>query len=485
MRWGKASIAEAKERQGRLLHWFISRKVYPYCPAYRALFDQHKLSPDEFRSVADLRKLPFTTKHDIAPTPDNPDRPRQFIIQPSPEQLKADLTITEKVALFAKSKVGPRSIKDQLLDEYLPVHVTFTTGRSALPTMFVYTLRDIRLLAVAGARMFQGAGLDRTRDRGLSAMPFAPHLGFWQIALAGFEAGLLIMHSGGGKVMGSDAILNIGARSAPSFVIGTPGYILHLAQLAEERGIRIATLKTAILGAERVSPEYKAKLRAQLERIGSPDVRILSTYGMTEAKKAWIENSDGPDARFLTYPDMEIFEVVDPASGEPVPEGEPGEIVYTHIGGAGSTVLRYRTGDRVKEGIVWDRCPHTGLTLPLLGTSISRVSEIKKVKDTLVDFNELFAWFNARTQIADWQLVISKPEGNEFGRDILTLRVALADGADETAKAAFDTAIARDFKAQTEVGLDNIEHYSRAELSGLLGMETQSKEKRILDTRPV
>jgi phenylacetate-coenzyme A ligase PaaK-like adenylate-forming protein len=299
--------------------------------------------------------------------------------------------------------------------------------------------------------------------------------------MAGFEAGLLILHSGGGKVMGSDAILNIGARSAPTFVVGTPGYVMYLAQLAEQKGIRITSLKTAILGAERVSPEYKAKLRDHLARIGSPEVRILSTYGMTEAKKAWIENSEGPEARFLTYPDMEIFEIIDPGTGEPVKAGEPGEIVYTHIGGAGSTVLRYRTGDRVKEGLVWDRCPRTGLILPLLGTTISRVSEIKKVKDTLVDFNELFSWFSGKPQIVDWQLLISKPPDNEFGRDVISLRVVLAEGTDA---AAFDEQLQRDFKVQTEIALDNIEHLSLAELAQHLGMETQSKEKRIMDTRP-
>jgi phenylacetate-CoA ligase len=290
-----------------------------------------------------------------------------------------------------------------------------------------------------------------------------------------------MLHSGGGKVMGSQMILNLAARTGPTFMMGTPGYVMHLTQLAIEQELRVTTLRRVILGAERVGPEYKARLREMLAQIGSPGVQIYVTYGMTEAKKAWMETADAPDSRYALYPDFEIVELINPDTGEPVPEGEPGEIVLTHIAGSGSVVLRYRTGDRAKEGLVYDRCPHTGLVLPLLGTTIYRVSEIKKVKGTLVDFNELFSYFNAQKEIAEWQLVIGKPAGNPFGNDTLRLKLALADGADGE---ALKKRIAGEFQVNTEVGLDSIELLDRAQLSADLGMETQSKEKRIVDERP-
>jgi phenylacetate-CoA ligase len=203
---------------------------------------------------------------------------------------------------------------------------------------------------------------------------------------------------------------------------------------------------------------------------------------MTEAKKAWLETADAPDSRYALYPDFEIVELVNPDTGEPVKEGEPGEIVLTHIAGSGSVVLRYRTGDRVKEGLIYDRCPHTGLILPLLGTTIYRVSEIKKVKGTLVDFNELFGYFNSQKEIAEWQLMIGKPEGNQFGNDTLRLKLALADDVDAE---VLKQRIAGEFQRNTEVGLDSIEIFDRQTLRADLGMETQSKEKRIIDERPV
>lgn len=481
MAWGTVPVADLKERQGRRLHQFLAKRVYPYSPYYRRLFDEHDINPDSIRRLEDLRRIPFTTKADIVPSKDNPDRYRDIVLQPSPKQLREDLTLTEKIALWAKSKIFVRSIQDQLLDEYLPIHLTFTTGRTSLPTPFVYTARDMQLLKEAGRRLFSLVGLERTHDRGLNAMPFAPHLAFWQVQQAAAAVGLLVLHSGGGRVIGSEALLRLGERTAPTFLVGTPGYIMHLAHLAEELGIRITKVRKIILGAERVGPEYKAKLRGQMAKIGSPNVQIHNVYGFTEAKRAWMETADAADSRFATYPDMEIFEIVDPDSGEPVPEGESGEVVYTQISGAGSVVLRYRTGDRVREGLVYDRCPHTGLILPLLGTGLYRVSEIKKVKGTLVDFNEMFAFFNGRAELLDWQLVLHKPAGQEHGRDHITLRVSLCDAIEP---AAFERTIRQDFRALTEIGLDQVEYYDRTDLSELLGLDTQPKETRFVDERP-
>ena len=481
MTWGKVPVREIKERQGRRLHQFISRKVYPYSPYYRKLFDDHGIKPDSIRRLEDLRRIPFTSKADIVPSREEPDRYRRIILQPSPDQLRSDLTLTDKIALWARSKVFLRSIQDQILDEYLPVHITFTTGRSSQPTPFVYTRHDLDILRTAGKRIFQVVGLERTHDRGLNAMPFAPHLAFWQVAYAAEHVGLMILHSGGGRVMPSDQILRIGERTGPTFLLGTPGYIMHLAHLAEEGGFRLTTIRKVVLGAERVSEEYKEKLKDQLARVGSPGVDIHNVYGFTEAKHAWMETADAPDSRFATYPDLEIFEVVDPDTGEPVPEGEPGEIVYTHLAGSGSILLRYRTGDRVREGLVYDRCPHTGLILPLLGTGLYRDSEIKKVKGTLIDFNEMFAFFNGRSDIVDWQVVLGRPAGQEFGRDIITLRVTLCD---DTQQEVFEQDIRAGFKGLTEIGLDAVEFYDRAELSMKLGLDTRPKEVRILDERP-
>ena len=481
MAWGNVPIGEIRERQGRKLHQFVANKVYPFCPHYRRVLDEAGLNPDSLRTLEDLQKLPFTYKKDIASTEENPARFRDFIIQPDEAKLKQSLSLFDKIGLATRAKREGKSIKDIVLDEYLPVMTTFTTGRTALPTPFVYTKADMQQLRLAGARMFEISGFDRKQDRIVSVMPFAPHLGFWQISEMGFETGVMVMHTGGGKVMGSQGILAVIGRIKPTVLIGTPGYIMHLVHLGEQLGTDMSAIRIVVLGAERVPPMYKLKLKERLGKLGASNVKVLVTYGMTEAKKAWLESADSEDSRYLTYPDMEIFEVVDPQTGKPVAEGEPGEVVYSHISGAGSTVLRYRTGDLVKEGLVYGQCPHSGKMLPMLGTSITRVSEIKKVKGTLVDFNELFNLFNAEREIIEWQMVVSKPEGNEFGQDQVQLLVALHDGCSPQ---DFEKAIQTKFKIQTEIGIDEIRFYSHEEMSVELGMETMSKEKRIVDRRP-
>src|SRR5207302_6603560 len=131
--------------------------------------------------------------------------------------------------------------------------------------------------------------------------------------------------------------------------------------------------------------------------LGASDIDIFTTYAFTEAKVAWAEcphPPDRPSFGYHLYPDLGIIEIVNPLTGEPVGEGEPGEIVFTPLNARGTVVLRYRTGDCVEGGVVYERCPFCGRRCPRLVGQISRNSEIRemrleKLKGTLVDFNQL------------------------------------------------------------------------------------------------
>jgi phenylacetate-coenzyme A ligase PaaK-like adenylate-forming protein len=103
---------------------------------------------------------------------------------------------------------------------------------------------------------------------------------------------------------------------------------------------------------------------------------------------------DEAPSGYHLYPDMGIFEIIDPKTGVTVPDGESGELVFTPLDHRGSVVLRYRTGDIIEGGLVYESCPHCHRTLPRLVGKISRNSEVRsmqidKLKGTLVDFNEL------------------------------------------------------------------------------------------------
>lgn len=475
--WRKREKQELQDWQLATLRAFLAKRVLPFCPFHRERFERAGVKPEHLRTFADLARIPTMSKADIAPDADNPERWRRIVLEPTRATLQQTLSLRDKLGMAAARMAG-KPLADQVYDEFLPVHLTFTTGRSALATPVLYTPRDASILKTAARRIFALSGIERGRDTCVSVFPFAPHLAFWQVALAGFEAGFLVVSTGGGRAMGSAATLRLLERMKPTMLVGTPGYVYHLVQLALEDGLKLSRVRTVVLGAERVSASYRAKLKGLLAQAGAEPVRVLATYGMTEAKKAWIQAEEG--SRYVLYPDFEIFEIVDPQTGEPVGEGEPGEIVYTMIDGSGSVVLRYRTGDLVAEGLVYQRCAAIGRVAPMLGVNIKRVSEIIKVKDTLLDLNDLHLMLQGVPEIAEWQVKLRKQDDDEFGLDEVWLKLALKPGVDGDALSARLNAA---MHSRYEMHFDRILFYSREDLAKLLKLDDAPKELRIVDLR--
>ena len=106
------------------------------------------------------------------------------------------------------------------------------------------------------------------------------------------------------------------------------------------------------------------------------------TYGFTEAKLAWSEcpfNEDAGSAGYHIHPDLALVEIVDPETGEPRGEGEPGEIVFTPLDARGSVVLRYRTGDCIDGGLdATSPCPFCGRVVPRLVGRYLAHSEVRE-----------------------------------------------------------------------------------------------------------
>jgi len=178
--------------------------------------------------------------------------------------------------------------------------------------------------------------------------------------------------------------------------------------------------------------------------------------------------------------------VIDPATGEQVPEGEPGEVVWTPLEARGTVVLRYRTGDIVSGGVVHGKCPHCGRSMPRLMGDISRTSEIRemrldKLKGTLVDFNRLEHVLDDCAQVATWQLEIRKAHDDPLEVDELILHVLKVDGASDKAVRDF---LCERFAAETETHPNRILFHSEEELSRMQGVGAMLKEQRVVDHRP-
>ena len=470
--------------QDARLRKFLQEQMYPFSPFYRDLFDKNRIDPRRIRSVEDLRHIPFTSKKDLLPTPEAPTKFRDFVLQPDKEKIRSHWPLSRKLPLLL---AGPEGAKRRLEREYYPIFVTFTTGRSAAPVSFLYSKHDLSVLRESGKRILDVAGLD-VKSRAVNLFPFAPHLAFWQVSFAGFEAGMFILGTGGGKVLGTAGNIRAMERVQAEVIMGVPGFVYHCLREARDAGVKLASVRTVILGAEKIPAGMREKIAEILLGMGSPGVRIFGTYGFTEARMAWVEcpAPEGRSSGYHLYPDLCLFEVVDPKSGEPRKEGEDGELVFSTLAGRASCMLRYRTGDLVQGGILWDPCPHCGRTVPRISSSLSRVSNqtglnLTKVKGTLVSLDELAAILGSIREVEEWQIELRKERDDPLGLDQLLVRAALGPGADQGR-------VSREIKdrmvSTVELAPNLIEILPLKEMLERLGMESEMKEKRFLDRRP-
>ncbi|MCH2366672.1 MAG: phenylacetate--CoA ligase family protein, partial [Planctomycetes bacterium] len=194
------------------------------------------------------------------------------------------------------------------------------------------------------------------------------------------------------------------------------------------------------------------------------------------------------ESGFHLYPDMEIVEIVDPDTGKQMGEGETGELVYTCLDGRGSTILRYRTGDIIVGGMTWEKCPGCGRTVQRMSSHLERVSNMKdfqlsKLKGTLVNLNLFKEELDNDERVEEWQLVIRKKDDDPYGVDEINLNLALASQCAGEDHGRISESIGNRLRQVTEVSLSDINIISLERILELLGMETQLKEKRIVDLR--
>lgn len=467
---------ELKELQSRRLCFFITRQLYPFSPYYRALFDKHKIKPRYIRSAEDLRIIPFTSKEDLLPKNGNSQHLRNFILQPDEKLIRKYWPKNKLLCLALQKAVkGKEHVKERLNREFRPVFLTATTGTTEQPVSFLYTNLDISNLQIYGYRLLEVFAAQGD-DRAVNIFPYAPHLAFWQTVFAGIAHNNFVLSTGGGKTMGTQGNIDAISKVRPNIIIGEPNFLYHVVRTAKEAGRDFSLVRKVVLGASRVPLGFKEKMASLLAAMGAKDISILGTYGFTEAKCAWGECPTALNfsSGYHTYPDREIFEVVD------------GELVYTDLDARGSCVLRYRTGDIVKGGIIYERCPHCKRTVPRISSDISRAVNIKdlqlsKVKGTLVNLNNLSVILESAKEVEEWQIEIRKKDNDPFEVDELLIYLSIRQGAEAH---ILKEEIRQKILAAAEIAPNDIIILSHKEMIERVGMEQLNKAKRIVDARP-
>lgn len=484
----RLSYPDQRRIQDKLLQRYVREYLYPFSAYYRGLFDAHGIRPEQIRGVDDLRRIPLSQKRDLLPTEDDPQRFKKFILQPDPASLKQAWPLSRKLPLlWQKWTRGAASVRERLRSEFYPCFMTFTTGRSAEPVPFFYSPHDIKNLHTTGARLVDVMGL-HSELRIANVFPYAPHLAFWQVFFAGQAAGMMALSTGGGKVMGSSGDLRAMTRLRAEVLIGVPGYIYHLLRRGVQDGCDLSSIQSVVLGAERVPPGMKDKIRDLLSQMGAKDVRVFGTYGFTEARMAFAEcpTQDGSYSGYHLYPDLAVFEVIDPKTGEVLPEGSDGELVFTPLQARASAVFRYRTGDLVRGGIRYEPCPHCGRTVPRISSDLTRESSLKdlqllKVKGTLVNLEDCAVLLGGIRQVEEWQIELRKKDDDPLEVDEMIVHLSVRD---EQAREAVAKEVRETFKGRLEVAPNRVEFLGLDAMLRKIGMETEMKEKRFVDARP-
>lgn len=488
--WGtlRLSKRELRDLQNKKLKSFISTHLYPFSPHYQRLFKEAKLNPRSIQTIQDLKHIPFTSKTDLLATDAAPEKFKDFILQPDKEKIRQNWPKTKLLKLAFKSKIfGAEFVQEELGREYRPMFMTFTTGSTNKPVAFMYSQYDIQNLFLSGSRMLDLFDI-KSSDRIVNAFPYAPHLAFWQVVFGGMSSGVLILSTGGGKTIGTEANIAAILKMKPAVLLGVPSYIYHLLRTAHEKGARMEFLKKIVLGAARVTEPFKLRLASLVESMGGSDVSVFGTYGFTEARSAWAEcpTTNDTSSGYHLYPDKDIFEIIDPDTGEVKKEGEDGEIVFTSIDARASTVVRYRTGDFCKGGLTYEPCPHCGRIVPRLSSDITRISDVKdlklsKIKGTLVDLNNMTTVLTDTAEIEEWQLEIKKRNDDPFDVDEVIVYVCPVKNCNQD-KLKED--IKKQIALASEVTPNDVVFLPFAEIVKRIEIETAAKEKRVIDRRP-
>ncbi|MCL4478571.1 MAG: hypothetical protein M1381_05660 [Deltaproteobacteria bacterium] len=501
---------QKKESIERLLH-YIKHYVYPYHPYIRKTYKEMGINPDMLKTYEDFINLPLITKTDYRKDP------RAFILQPkfpTKESLTAyDTAMIDKRLLIKYllqaifnipvdkvSQYRNMSLKDKITrrvtQEWFPLHFHASAGSTGDPTPAVYTsydmkkiLNEIAYMVFIEPKDMQADAPRATFDKiNFNTFPGAPHLAFFQAVLTKIFVGVSSFDSFGGKVIPTDQQIRIFAQGRFNGITSVPSYLVYWLRKAADMHDHgdipdLPFFEGVILGAEGVSPELEAYILDLARKLGAhPKFRIICSYGSTELKWAFIEPDY--DCGIHLDPRFYFWELLDPVTKKPVKEGEPGILVFSHIGWRGTVFTRYWTGDLVKGGISYDRCPRCGLTAPRMYPPIIRYDkDFTKIRGTKVLLPDFITAVRDTPGVSSFQIIINKKSQNDpFSMDVIKLRISIhKDAQEDTVKEALNHRV----KAFIELTPDEIifEKDEKAIETDLFA-KTGIKAEYVVDKRP-
>jgi phenylacetate-CoA ligase len=226
------------------------------------------------------------------------------------------------------------------IEHYTRIHQTSGTS-TGQPLRWYDTGQNWLWMKQCWYQYFALAGIT-SKDVAFFPFSFGPFLGFWTAFESCLDYGLRTLPGGG---LSSTARLKMLLDHQATVLFCTPTYALHLAEVAHAEKLPIHGVVKRIVVAGEPGGAVESTRKLIEEAWGA---RVLDHYGLTEVGPMAMEPFDQPGGLHI-HEDDYFIEVLQPGSIEPVPMGEPGELVVTNLGRCDSPVLRYRTGDLVRQ----------------------------------------------------------------------------------------------------------------------------------------
>ncbi len=378
MIWAKEETLSRAEIEGIQLDRLkkLVRYVYDNVGPYRAKMDAAGISPDDVKSLDDLKRLPFTTKQDFR---DN-----------------------YPFGLFA---VGT--------DKLARIHAS--SGTTGKPTVVGYTPHDLEVWAECVARLAAAGGADSSDvcqicfGYGMFTGALGLHKGLEHI-------GACIIPSSTGN---SEKQLMYMKDYGSTLLVATPSYALRLGEVALSMGLNPKTdlkLRTALVGSELMTEA----MRDEMRKLYGDKLTVTQNYGLSEPMGPGVSGECTELCGMHINEDHFICEIIDPETGDVLPAGEKGELVVTCLTKEALPLIRYRTRDITRLFYEPCKCGRTTARMDILSGRTDDMLKIKgvnvfpsQIEEVMLRFDELGPHY---------EIIVDRKDHS----DILTIRVELA-----------------------------------------------------------
>jgi phenylacetate-CoA ligase len=422
----KASRDEVAALQLERLKWSL-RHAYDHVPHYRRKFEAHGVHPDDLRSLSDLSRFPLSTK--------------------------ADLRDNYPFGLFAV----PR-------DQVVRVHAS--SGTTGKPTVVGYTQTDIDNWAHLVARSIRAAG-GRRGDMVHVAYGYGLFTGGLGAHYGAERLGCTVVPMSGGQ---TEKQVQLIMDFKPDIIMVTPSYSLVIAEEFERLGVapEDISIKVGIFGAE----PWGEGMRTEIERkLGLDAVDI---YGLSEVMGPGvacecIESKDGP----VIWEDHFYPEIIHPETGDPVADGEEGELVFTSLTKQALPIIRYRTRDLTRL------LPPTSRSFRRMSRIVGRSDDMLIVRGVNVFPTQIEEQILREPELSgNYQIVLTR-EGHLDNVQVRCELQPSAQGIGADKRAAVARSVAHHIKTLVGVSTD-----VQVMDFGALPRTQTGKARRVWDERP-